>query len=178
MQKTNRTHHLGRFSALLASLLMVSVSPAATAQTPPGDPGAAVYGSLKTDRVEAHPTPGLEKPSTVVFRRSGMPVMLLERAKDWQQVRDVDGTTGWVYANLVSKRRTAVVRADASRPGDQASVRARETPDSAPIAYLEPGVIVGLISCERSICRVSTASVRGFIDQRRLWGAGDSELRP
>ena len=135
-----------------------------------------LFGSLKTDRVDARTSP--EKPVTIVFRRAGLPVEILDSVKEWQRVRDAEGITGWVIADFVSKRRTGLVLAPSDRPQEQLAVRSAEAADSAPIAYLEPGVIVNLIECARLVCRVNTSDLRGFVDQRRLWGASEGSFQP
>lgn len=172
-KKYNDLQRLGR-GVSLNFLLFVSVTATAMAQSSGGPP--PLFGSLKTDRVDARASP--EKPVSIVFRRAGLPVEILDSVKEWQRVRDAEGTTGWVIADFVSKRRTALVLAPTDRPQEQLAVRSAEASDSTPIAYLEPGVIVNLIECARAVCRVNTSDLRGFVDRRRLWGASDGVFQP
>ena len=72
-----------------------------TAQgTPPpaGASGLPVprFVSLKSDRVNLRQGPGTEYPTAWVFRRAGLPVEVIKEFESWRQVRDAEGTTGWV----------------------------------------------------------------------------------
>ena len=155
--------------------LMLALSEPALAQSVASTD--ATYGSLKADRVDVRSAPGLDQPVAFVFRRAGMPVALLESAKGWQRVRDSEGAIGWVFADLVSRRRTALVLPAAKADG-QVAIRSTESVGSAPLAYLEPGVVVGIVSCERDTCWISTSNIRGVVDRRQLWGAGEGDIRP
>ena len=139
--------------------------------------GNAAHGfaSLKTDRVDVRREPGLDKAVAVIFRRAGLPVLVLEGANGWQRVRDAEGTTGWVLGDLVSKRRTALVLAGPDA-GGVVPMRATERTSADAIALLEPGLIVGLVGCDGRSCRISASGVRGYVDQRLLWGLAESEV--
>ena len=131
------------------------------------------FGSLMTDRVDVRATPGFDKTVTLQFKRAGLPIAVLEDGKGWLRVQDADGATGWVAADLVSKRRTALIIAN---PGETISVRGSERAEAEAIAILEPGVIVGIVSCDGRVCRISTVGNRGYVDQTRLWGVADGEV--
>jgi len=44
-----------------------------------------------------------------VFKRVGLPVEVVKEFESWRQVRDAEGTTGWVLGTMLSGRRTAVI---------------------------------------------------------------------
>jgi len=135
------------------------------------------YASLMTDRVEVRPQPGFDQPVAVVFRRAGMPVRVIEQVTGWRRVEDREGARGWVPADLVSLRRTAVILVPSGAPGDASvALRASDRPGGDPVALLEPGVIVGLVACDGRACRISTSGVRGYVDQRQLWGVAENEV--
>ena len=139
---------------------------------------AAGYGSLMTDRVDVRRAPGLDKPITVVFRRAGLPVEIVEQTKGWQRIRDAEGSTGWVPVELVSKRRTGLVLAQSDGGANNGAValRVSERAGADAVALLEPGVIVGVVSCDGRVCRITTSGVRGIVDQGQLWGVGEGEI--
>ena len=56
------------------------------------------FVSLKSDRVNLRQGPGTEYPTAWVFRRAGLPVEVIKEFEGWRQVRDAEGTTGWVLA--------------------------------------------------------------------------------
>ena len=135
-----------------------------------------LFGSLMTDRVEARSAPGLDHAVTVIFKRAGLPVRLLEASRDWLRVEDRDGTKGWVRADMVSRRRTALAIAEGTTAAQaQISVRAAPLSSADALALLEPGVIVGVTSCNGQMCKVSAGGVHGFMTQTQLWGVGATE---
>ncbi len=133
-----------------------------------------MFGSLMADRVEARQGPGLDTPVAVVFNRAGLPVAVVEQAKEWVRIQDSDGAGGWVQTGLVSKRRTALVLASRG-PESAVALRSGDIIGAGVTAYLEPGVIVGVISCDGRVCRITTAGVRGMVDQSQLWGVAEGE---
>ena len=88
--------------------------------------------------------------------------------ENWRQVRDSDGSTGWVTAALTSARRTAMVapwvkdrtlfELTASRGGSTA------------VAQIEPGAIVDIMTCDGEACEVYAGSKRAGC-RRRICGA-------
>jgi SH3-like domain-containing protein len=157
------------------------------AQTPAngGSPGLPRYVSLKSDRVNLRKGPGTDYPIAWVFRRAGLPVEVIEEFEGWRQIRDAEGTTGWVLGTMLSGRRTAVIlpwesghQANAGKEQQRASVTLRddENEKSQPIAQVEAGVLASIISCDGRWCRVSIGDFRGYLEQAKLWGAYQGEV--
>jgi SH3-like domain-containing protein len=144
------------------------------------------YVSLKSDRVNLRQGPGTEYPIAWVFRRAGLPVEVLKEFDVWRQIRDADGTTGWVLASLLSGRRTALILPWEVKSGEAAGVRGEQQPSatlrdddserSRPLAQVEAGVVASIISCDGRWCRVSVSTFRGYIEQSKLWGAYPGEV--
>jgi SH3-like domain-containing protein len=178
----------------VAALLIAAAN--GVAQETPG-PGPAEAGgsglqipryvSLKSDRVNLRQGPGTEYPIAWVFRRAGLPVEVIKEFDGWRQVRDAEGTTGWVLSTMLSGRRTAVILpwelpAQAKGDGKSDAIKASATlhyddsERSRPIADVEAGVLASIISCDGRWCRVSIDGVRGYIEQAKLWGAYQGEV--
>jgi SH3-like domain-containing protein len=155
--------------------------------TPAKAAGASVkvprYLSLKADRVLLRQGPGTEYPTAWVFRRTGLPVELIEQSDGWRKVRDAGGAEGWVHGSLLSGRRTALVLPWEIRQGqDQApsaTLREGDSERARPIARVEAGVLASIIACESGWCRVSVGDYRGYIEQSKLWGTyPNEEIKP
>lgn len=159
----------------LLAALATGVSTAQTAPAPAQLSVQPMFGSLKTDQVAVRNRPQADAPVSFVFRRAGMPVLVLTEQPNWRQVRDWEGTTGWVPADLVSLRRTAIIARGGEANG-AAALRVSDRTDADPRALLETGVIVGIIGCDGRWCRVSTSGLRGFIEQQNLWGVAETEI--
>jgi SH3-like domain-containing protein len=138
------------------------------------------FVSLKSDRVNLRRGPGVDYPTAWVFRRAGLPLEVVNEFESWRQVRDADGTTGWVLGTMLSGRRTALVLPWESRGGQGTSASATLREDageaSRAVAEVEAGVLVGVIGCDGRWCRVSVDGHRGFIEQAKLWGVYKGEL--
>jgi SH3-like domain-containing protein len=174
----------------VCALLLAIASPAGTASAPNAAAGTLETGpsglplprfvSLKSDRVNLRRGPGLDYPTAWVFRRAGLPLEVINEFESWRQVRDADGTTGWVLGTMLSGRRTALVLPWEARGGGgtTASATLREDAGEASraLAEIEAGVLVGIIGCDGRWCRVSVDGHRGFIEQTKLWGAYQGEL--
>lgn len=170
---------------MLALALATATGPAA--QVAPGAPGAGASGlpvprfvSLKADRVNLRQGPGTEYPTAWVFRRAGLPVEIIKEFEGWRQVRDAEGTTGWVAGTMLSGRRTAVILPWEVRPGKSApplaALRSDDSEGSKAVAEVEAGVLASIISCDGRWCRVSVGGFRGYIEQAKLWGAYQGEV--
>jgi SH3-like domain-containing protein len=137
------------------------------------------FVSLKSDRVNLRAGPGTDYPASWVFRRAGLPLEVIKEFETWRQVRDAEGTTGWVLQSFLSGRRTALVlpwdvKAGAELP--QVPIRNSDSTSSRPIAIVEAGVIANILGCDSVWCQVTVDAYRGFIEQKKLWGVYADEV--
>ncbi|MDX2258404.1 MAG: SH3 domain-containing protein [Hyphomicrobiaceae bacterium] len=187
MRGTTATSHVRQASPwrrAIGATFAVIVALAATAATHAQDRTATDgklprFASLKASEVNLRRGPGTEYPTAWVFRRAGLPVEVLEEHEAWRQVRDADGTTGWVIRSLISGRRTAQVlpwevKEGQARP--QLPLHARASDGSGTVVMLEAGVIADVFSCDGTWCYIGVESFRGYIRQAKLWGVYAGEL--
>ncbi len=171
-------------ASIFAVLMIMLLAPSAAlaegaAKARPNGSGLAIprFVSLKSDRVNIRGGPGTDYRILWVFRRAGLPVEVLKEYQGWRQIRDAEGSTGWVLGALLSGRRTALVQ-----PWERkktAVKRARLWTDSSTssrtLALLQSGVLTNLIKCTGQWCKVSVGNIRGFVEQKKLWGIYPSE---
>ena len=137
------------------------------------------FVSLKSDRVNLRTGPGTDYPTTWVFRRAGLPVEVMNEFESWRQVRDSEGTTGWVLQSLLSGRRTALVspwEIKAGNPPPQITVRSDDSESARAVAIVEAGVIANIAKCDGRWCQVSIENFRGYLQQKQLWGIYPNEI--
>ena len=137
------------------------------------------FVSLKSNRVNLRKGPGTDYPTSWVFRRAGLPVEIIKEFEGWRQVRDAEGTTGWVLGSLLSGRRTAQilpwdVKSSQERP--QVALASRESEGSRPVAMVEAGVVADIHECDGEWCFVSVDKYRGYVAQKKLWGVYPDEI--
>lgn len=180
---------LSRALIVLAILMSTVVSPDfAEAQLALGLPqkkgsssGLAIprFVSLKADRVNLRSGPGTEYPTSWVFNRAGLPVEVLNEFEAWRQVRDAEGSTGWVLHSMLSGRRTALVlpwEVKKDEPAPQTPLRNDDSARARPVAIVEAGVIANISSCDGRWCLVVIGDYRGYIEQNKLWGVYEGEV--
>jgi SH3-like domain-containing protein len=168
------------------SVLALAVTNSAIAQTTaeiaasPSTSGLPIprFVSLKSDRVNLRQGPGTDYPTAWIFRRAGLPVEVIKEFEGWRQIRDSEGTTGWVLGSMLSGRRTAILRPWDVKSGQTTSTALRDDDreGARPIAFAEPGVLASIISCDGTWCRLSIGEVRGYIEQKTLWGVYQGEI--
>lgn len=152
---------------------------AAWAQEPDGG-GATAKGavsglpvprfvSLKSDRVNVRRGPGTDHAVIWVFSRAGLPVEVIGESDHWRQVRDSEGSAGWVYYSLLSGRRTALI-APWAKDSDTLTLHERRSSASEPTARLEPKVLGSIEKCDGEWCEFSLDGVSGWVRQEQLWG--------
>lgn len=182
-QYLQRLALLGILSAFAAMLPMAGTALAQTLSTsadPQGEgPKLPRFASLKINPTNLRKGPGTNYPVAWVLRRAGMPLEILREYENWREVRDADGTTGWVHRAFVSGRRTASVlpwsvKENGSR--EIAELRESESSTSALVARLEAGAVVDISSCDGRWCEVWVQSFTGFIEQDKLWGVYPDEI--
>ena len=109
---------------------------------------------------------------------AGQPVEVIKEFESWRQVRDADGTTGWVLSAMLSGRRTALVLPWEIKPGQPApevALKDSGRDSGQPVAMVEAGVIANIRSCDKRWCAVVVGDFKGFVEQNKLWGVYPDE---
>ena len=123
------------------------------------------FVSLKANEVNMRAGPGESYPVEWVYTRKGLPVEIVKEYDQWREVRDVDGTKGWVHRVMLSGQRTVQVTGATPRTGyDKPSV------DGRPVFRAAPGVQGLWLGCEPGWCRVEISGVKGWMAMDDLWG--------
>lgn len=147
---------------LIAVALSAAVSPAAAQERE-----LPYWASISAETANMRAGAGERFPIEWVYTRPGLPVQVIRFHQGWRLVRDPDGAEGWIYASLLSERRTAMVQ------GEGLAAMREAAAAGAPLRWnLEPGVIGELGDCESGWCFLDVAGHRGWVEQDRLFGAG------
>ena len=75
---------------------------------------AADYASLKYDEVNLRTGPGERFPILWVYQEKNFPVEVLDSFELWRQIREKDGTVGWVHQNMLKKQRYVLIEKEGS----------------------------------------------------------------
>ncbi len=160
-------------SILLSGLLLIAAIPAAAVEErADGTTNLPVprFVSLKSNSAMLRTGPDDRRfPIAWEYKRRGLPVEIIREYGIWRQVRDPDGTIGWMNKSLLTGERTGYVTG---------SIRTLYTsPDlQARVAWrVEPGTVMTITLCENVWCRVSNAGRSGYILRNQLWGTYPNE---
>ena len=101
---------------------------------------------------------------------SGFPLEVVKRSADWLQVKDFEGSTGWVQKNTVNTAQHVVVRAN---KGTDKTINVRKEPDrkAEVVAQARYGVVFKKLGKKGDWVRVEHGEgVTGWIENSLLWG--------
>jgi SH3-like domain-containing protein len=156
-----------------------AVSPPPAAAPPTATPAVGTetklpiprFAALDHNMVNMRVGPGTNYPADWTYRRRDLPVEIVSEFQNWRQIRDQDGTTGWVRSSALSGRRTFIVK------GNEVTLRRRPDADAPPVAKLMPGVVGRIRSCAEGSawCEVQTGDYRGYLPRSSVWGVSANE---
>ncbi len=127
------------------------------------------FVSLKSDEVNLRTGPGERYPIEWVYRRLGYPVEVVAQFDVWRQIRDADGSVGWIHQTLLSGRRTALV------VGGVRTLRVEPGGSADGLVLAEPGVMVDIKTCEDEWCEVTARGYTGWLRRDEIWGVYPQE---
>lgn len=153
---------------MLCRLLVATLVLLAAAPVQAQDREVPYWASLRFDQVNMRVGPSESYPVDWVYRRAMLPVKVVRLYQGWRRVRDQDGAEGWIVARLLDPERTAVVIGKGL-----AAMRAEGSAEAALRWNLEPGVVGKLGECDGGWCELNVKGHKGWVEQKRLWGAGD-----
>ena len=136
-------------------------------------PKPPYWASIQAGRARMRTGPGRTYPASWLYQRADLPVRVVAVFKEWRQVEDPDGTRGWMLGNLVSSRRTAIVRAD-----QPIEMRERPSPGAPLVFRASPGVVGRLTECGNGWCRFDVKGQAGYAQIAGLWGVEAGEQVP
>ncbi|MFD0917407.1 SH3 domain-containing protein [Pseudahrensia aquimaris] len=142
------------------------------------------FVSLKAPAVNLRVGPGRAYSINWLYKRSGLPVEVIQEFDRWRRVRDAEGTTGWVLHSLLSSRRTAIVAPwdrEIAEDGTVTSAQLldakyRARGDAATVAKVQAGLLVDLKECHNGWCEIEASNTSAYLPQAKLWGTYPGEL--
>ena len=101
---------------------------------------------------------------------TGFPLEVVKRSGDWLQVKDFEGSTGWVQKNTVNTAQHVVVRAN---KGTDNTINVRSEPNrkAGVVAQAKYGVVFKKLAKKGDWVQVEHGEgVTGWIESSLLWG--------
>jgi len=129
------------------------------------------FVALRSDEVNLRTGPGLTYPIDWVYMRKGLPVEVIDEFDTWRQIRDYEGTEGWVHQSMIDGKRTFMIL------GELQPIMFTQEDHGKSAARLQPGVIGDIQECQANgWCLVSVQGFRGWIRREKIWGVLDGEV--
>lgn len=139
------------------------------------------FVSLKSKKVNLRVGPGRKYSVQWRYVNSGLPVEIIQEFDQWRQIRDSEGTEGWVFQSLLSGRRTAIVapwdiETNNGNPDNFAKAYSERSLNSKVVAKLQPGVVVKIESCDKAWCKIVKDKFVGYLPKPQIWGVYPEEM--
>ena len=128
------------------------------------------FASLQSAKVNMRTGPGETYPIVWTYQRANLPVEIIEEFEIWRRIRDHDGVVGWVKGTLLAGKRHVLVR------DEQRTLRADSNVEAAPVAYIDPGVILNVLECSTDWCRLEVQGYKGWLPKNEFWGVYATEI--
>ena len=150
----------------VAAALAAALATAMAVEVPPVQAqDGARFVSLKSDLANLRVGPGRRYPIDWVYKRRGLPLLVVAHFDQWRWVQDHEGTKGWMHRSLLSTDRTALI------VNGVQTIRETPSSDAPAIVRAEAGVIADLLGCEGGWCRIALAGEKGWVPDTAIWGA-------
>jgi SH3-like domain-containing protein len=122
------------------------------------------FVSLKFNEANLRTGPGNEYPVLWQYRQTGLPLLVDAEFGVWRKVRDAEGITGWMHGAGLSLRRMAFIHESMAKIYQQDNI------ESGVVAVAEKNALLELESCPKNWCRVTTDTVKGWVQRTAIWG--------
>lgn len=90
------------------------------------------FVSLKMGEVNLRTGPGGRYPIKYVYKKKNYPVEIIDEYELWRQIREIDGTSGWVHRRMLTGTRYVLLKKDADvfkKPDISSKIKAYATKD-------------------------------------------------
>ncbi|OGQ97200.1 MAG: hypothetical protein A2521_15565 [Deltaproteobacteria bacterium RIFOXYD12_FULL_57_12] len=153
--KKNTTRLVGlSFSALLAIFFLVTSNTLAS---------AAEYVSVKNDGANIRSAPNT-KGAVLWEVFKGFPLKIVNRKDDWAEVVDFEGDKGWIFASLLDKKKTVIIKVDS------ANMRSGPNTDASVVATVKKGVVFTPLEKKGAWVKVSYKDdITGWMHNTLIW---------
>ena len=124
------------------------------------------FVSTKSNEVNLRTGPDTKYPIEWVYKKSGIPLEVVQEFCNCRKVKDWDGTTGWIIKSGLTSRRSF-------RALGKAPLRRGESLDSVVFAEIGAGAVGKILQCPATnptTCRVEIQGYQGWIDKGDIWG--------
>ncbi len=130
---------------------------------------ALTMRSINSDNVNLRSGPGTSYDVKWEYGK-GFPLIILQNKGDWVKVKDFENDTGWIYKNLLSKKRHMIVKAF---KGKNKKINIRSGPGTkySVVGKAYYGVVFETLEQKNGWAHIRHESgLEGWVKRSLLWG--------
>lgn len=133
------------------------------------------FVSLKMGEVNLRTGPGSRYPIKFVYKKKHYPMEIVDEHELWRQVREIDGTVGWVHRRMVTGVRYVLLKTDTTvfkKPDETSKIRAN----------VSKNVLGKIESCpsKKDFCELEfefeDRKIKGWVKRSTLYGIYPNEV--
>ena len=146
---------------------------------------SSYWASLKYNKTYLRTGPSKDNKVIWVYKRKGLPLKIIRKKNEWNEVLFPSGQKGWINSSQISKKRNIIIQNNKSfsemalSKQKQISITDK---NSKTIAYVQEGVIATFHNCENDLCKIelkvkkekyffkNSYKLSGYIKKEYLWG--------
>jgi SH3-like domain-containing protein len=168
--------------AVVAVALALAALPALAAEKNEDGLPLPRFASTRSAPINVRVGPGQKYDVAWIFTKPNTPIEIVAEFDIWREVRDFDGSEGWIQQNLLSGNRAGLVAP--WKKGADIPLLAGASDDAGVRAYLGSGFRIDIRKCDGSWCQVDAtsqdasgrgATYSGYLKQSDIWGVYEGE---
>jgi SH3-like domain-containing protein len=119
--------------------------------------------SLKKNKVNVRYGPGFDYPIKFIYKKKNLPIKQIDKKGNFRRIIDQKNNSGWVHISQLKKVNSIIVL-------ESKILFEKSSNFSKPIAKLQKGRLLIIISCKKKWCKVKTEGYLGWIILGNTWG--------
>ena len=154
-------------------------------QTAYANKDSSSWASLKYNKTYLRTGPSKDNKVIWVYKRKGLPLKILRKKNEWNEVLLPSSQKGWINSSQISKKRNVIIQNNKSLSDMALSKQKQITvkdKNSKTIAYVQEGVIASLNKCKEDLCEIelkvkkekyffkNSYKLSGYIKKDLIWG--------
>lgn len=122
------------------------------------------FASTRASKVNVRSGPNLNYQIKYVLNQQFIPIKIVGEFDNWLEIVDYEGGQGWVNKNLITKKRTLIIKSN------NGFVYRKDSLESKKIAKIENLAIVNFEKCNDFWCKINKEDISGWVKKEYLWG--------
>lgn len=129
------------------------------------------FATIRNNQVNMRTGPGEKYPIKWVYQEKHFPVEIIDEYELWRQVKEIDGTTGWIHRTQLSSARYGLILEDTTlthKPNDTSKV----------VAIAGKGTIGKILKCPQKsdFCQLDFDKAKGWTRKSNFYGVYANEI--